>query len=123
MDVLTHPENIVIIFVGQKSSTTLKLSLTPAAVEGIIGGQIKNDNGDYMKDYKEEFKAQSELHVEVFGPWLEKRGWSRFYNEQNWVKEGYTHHEFGVPADIAVMFELGLRKGLRAGGHTVGLME
>lgn len=68
-------------------------------------------------------EAQRKLHIEVFGRWLKEKGWSQFYNDNNWVKEDHTHNEIGVPADIAVMLELGLKKGLRLFGHTVGLLD
>ena len=55
---------------------------------------------------------QRDAHVLHFGPWLNERGWSQFYNPHNWVKTGVTHPEFGVPCDIAVMLELGVAKAV-----------
>lgn len=58
----------------------------------------------------ENLEDQDKAHIEIFGPWLESKGWGKFYNEQNWVKDGKTHPENGVPADVAVMLELNLKK-------------
>jgi hypothetical protein len=65
-------------------------------------------------DIIQNLEDQEKSHLEIFGPWLESKGWGRFYNEQNWVKDGKTHHENGVPADVAVMLELGLKTQVSA---------
>lgn len=76
-----------------------------------------------MKEILKDVEAQRKLHIEVFGRWLTEKGWSQYYNDNNWVKKDHTHHEIGVPVDIAVMFELGLKKGLRPLGHTIALID
>ena len=76
-----------------------------------------------IKDILKDVDAQRKLHIEVFGKWLIEKGWSQFYNDNNWVKKDHTHPEIGVPADIAVMLELGLKQGLRAFGHTIALLD
>lgn len=67
-------------------------------------------NWKKVKRDADELQHMQKAHVEIFGPWLKERGWAQWYSEHAWYKEPLNDTYSCVPADVAVMLELGLKK-------------